>query len=60
MLKPLIPANEIARLQALRDLSLLDTPAEERFDRLTRIAQHILQVPIALVSLINADRQWFK
>ena len=60
MLKPLIPANEIARLQALRDLSLLDTPAEERFDRLTRIAQHILQVPIALVSLIDADRQWFK
>ena len=60
MLKPLIPASEIARLQALRDLSLLDTPAEERFDRLTRIAQHILQVPIALVSLIDADRQWFK
>lgn len=60
MLKPLIPANESARLQALRDLNILDTPAEERFDRLTRIAQHILQVPIALVSLIDADRQWFK
>lgn len=60
MLKPLIPANEIARLQALRDLNILDTPAEDRFDRLTRIAQHILQVPIALVSLIDADRQWFK
>lgn len=60
MLEPLIPANEIARLQALRDLNILDTPAEERFDRLTRIAQHILQVPIALVSLIDADRQWFK
>lgn len=60
MLKPLIPANEIARLRALRDLNILDTPAEERFDRLTRIAQHILQVPIALISLIDADRQWFK
>jgi PAS domain S-box-containing protein len=60
MLKPLIPANEIARLQVLRDLNILDTPAEERFDRLTRIAQHILQVPIALVSLVDAQRQWFK
>lgn len=60
MLKPLIPVNESARQQALRDLNILDTPAEERFDRLTRIAQHILQVPIALVSLIDADRQWFK
>lgn len=60
MLKPPNPADEDHRLQALRNLQVLDTPSEERFNRLTRIAQHILQVPIALVSLIDADRQWFK
>ena len=60
MLKPPIPTDEAARLHALHALDILDTPAEERFDRLTRIAQHILQVPIALVSLVDADRQWFK
>lgn len=60
MLKPATPPDEAARLQALRSLDVLDTLAEERFDRLTRIAQHILQVPIALVSLIDAERQWFK
>lgn len=60
MLTPPLPANESARLQALLALSILDTPAEERFDRLTRIAQQALGVPIALVSLIDAHRQWFK
>ncbi|MBT9568993.1 MAG: PAS domain S-box protein [Thiobacillus sp.] len=39
---------------------MLDTPSEERFDRLTRLAQHLLGTPIALVSLVDADRQWFK
>lgn len=60
MLKPPIPANEIERLQALHALDVLDTPAEERFDRLTRIAQYVLQVPIVLVSLVDTERQWFK
>lgn len=60
MLTPPIPADETKRVQALRDLNILDTPTEDRFDRLTRIAQHILQVPIALVSLVDTDRQWFK
>ncbi|MCX7171708.1 MAG: PAS domain S-box protein, partial [Proteobacteria bacterium] len=60
MLKPPIPANESRRLQALQALEIPDTPAEERFDRLTRIAQHILQVPIVLISLVDAERQWFK
>jgi len=60
MKKPDIPAHESARLAALCRLSILDTPAEERFDRITRIAQQHFQVPIALVSLIDTERQWFK
>jgi diguanylate cyclase (GGDEF)-like protein len=44
----------------LRSLDLLDTPTDERFDRITRIAQRCFGVPIALVSLIDEDRQWFK
>ncbi|MDP2169355.1 MAG: PAS domain S-box protein [Rhodocyclaceae bacterium] len=60
MLKPPIPANEIERLQALHALDVLDTPAEERFDRITRVAQRYFQVPIALVSIVDAQRQWFK
>lgn len=60
MLKPAIPANEKQRLQTLRDLKLLDTPAEERFDRVTRLAKQVFAAPIALVSLVDKDRQWFK
>lgn len=60
MLSPAIPANERQRLETLRDLKLLDTPAEERFDRVTRLAKQVFGTPIALVSLVDADRQWFK
>ena len=60
MSKPSIPANESARLQALRALQILDTPREERFDRLTRITRHILQVPIVMVSLVDEERRWVK
>ncbi len=52
--------NEAGRLRALRGLSLLDTPAEERFDRITRLAARLFDVPIVLVSLVDDDRQWFK
>ncbi|WP_018680791.1 GAF domain-containing sensor histidine kinase [Actinokineospora enzanensis] len=52
--------SEIQRLAAVRALRLLDTPREERFDRITRLAQRLLNVPIALVTLVDADRQWFK
>ncbi len=60
MQAPPRPSNESIRLQALRSLGLLDTPPEERFDRLTRIAKRLFGVPIALVSLVDGDRQWFK
>lgn len=55
-----LPPNEAQRLQSLHALGILDTPPEERFDRLTRIARRFFRVPIALVSLVDADRQWFK
>jgi diguanylate cyclase (GGDEF)-like protein len=57
---PAIPDNEASRLSALRSLNILDTPAEERFDRLTRMAKRMFRVPIALVSIIDENRQWFK
>lgn len=55
-----VPADEDVRLAGLRDLAVLDTPAEERFDRITRVAAALADVPIALVSLVDEDRQWFK
>lgn len=55
-----LPADEEQRVAALHALGLLDTPAEERFDRLTRVTAALFDVPIALVSLIDANRQWFK
>lgn len=60
MQKPSLPDNEAERLAALRTLQLLDTEPEERFDRLTRMAKRIFQVPIALLTLVDDDRQWFK
>ncbi len=60
MKKPDLPEDEVGRLKALRSLDILDTPAEERFDRLTRLAKRMFDVPIALVSLVDENRQWFK
>ena len=60
MQEPPRPANEPDRLQALRQLLILDTPPEERFDRLTAFAAQEFDVPTALLSLIDDDRQWFK
>ncbi len=54
------PQNEEARLRFLRRLDLLDTPAEEALDRMTRELAGRLQVPMALVTLVDANRQWFK
>ncbi|MBM3882929.1 MAG: PAS domain S-box protein [Verrucomicrobia bacterium] len=54
------PPDEDERIVALRELGLLDTPPEERFDRLTRLLLRIFQVPIAYVALVDVNRQWFK
>jgi diguanylate cyclase (GGDEF)-like protein len=60
MIEPPIPVDEVARLNTLRSLNILDTMPEERFDRLTRMARRMFDVPIALISLVDANRQWFK
>lgn len=60
MQEPDFPEDESKRIQALHSLTILDTPAEERFDRLTRLARQMFQVKAALVSLVDSDRQWFK
>src|SRR5580698_4623597 len=60
MKKAPLADNEEQRLAALRALNILDTPPEERFDRITRLARKLFEVPIALITLVDADRQWFK
>jgi PAS domain S-box-containing protein len=55
-----LPIDESARLAALARYDILDTPAEDAFDDLTAIAAHVCGYPIALLSLIDRDRQWFK
>lgn len=60
MKEPEIPANEHDRLSSLNALDILDTPPEERFDRVTRLARRLFNVPIALISLVDESRQWFK
>jgi phosphoribosyl 1,2-cyclic phosphodiesterase/DNA-binding response OmpR family regulator len=55
-----VPSDEDKRLAALRELGVLDTPPEDRFDRITRIAADLAGVPIVLVSLVDENRQWFK
>jgi GAF domain-containing protein len=60
MKKPFFPDDEERRLSSLRGLLILDSAPEERFDALTAYAAATFDVPIALVSLVDADRQWFK
>ena len=54
------PENEVARLETLRQYQVLDTDSEDAFDDLTRLASYVCQSPSALISLVDANRQWFK
>ncbi|MBI1866536.1 MAG: GAF domain-containing protein [Candidatus Staskawiczbacteria bacterium] len=60
MKKAPIPKDELKRIMSVYTLDLLDTPPEERFDQLTRCATLIFQVPISTLTLIDANREWFK
>ena len=55
-----LPTNERERLISLYALNILDTPPEERYDRITRLAKRVLDMPIVLISLVDRQRQWFK
>ena len=57
---PRKPDDEDARLEEVRRLGLLDTPLEERFERIVRLTADIFQAPISYVALVDEDRQWFK
>ena len=59
-MKPPVLVNEASRLRALADYHILDTQPEQAFDDLTRLAAQICGCPIALVTLVDAKRQWFK
>ncbi len=59
-MKPPFPPDEPQRLDALRRYQILDTAAEDSFDELTRLAAQICKAPVALISFVDAERQWFK
>ncbi|CAH9050476.1 hypothetical protein PSECIP111951_00200 [Pseudoalteromonas holothuriae] len=60
MKKPEQPANEPLRIQTLNQLGILDSEPDPKLDRLTEFVAHVFCVPVALISLVDSDRQWFK
>ncbi len=60
MIPPTLPANEALRLASLQEMAILDTDPETEFDQITALAAQMFEVPIALISLVDKDRQWFK
>lgn len=60
MMKPTIPENENDRLKALHEYEILDTKEELVFNGLASLAAYICKTPIAMISLVDSDRQWFK
>lgn len=59
-MKAPLPEDEPQRLEALRRYRILDTPPEQALDDITLLAAHLCDAPIALISLVDANRQWFK
>src|SRR6202030_1430190 len=55
-----LPDEEITRIQTLRRYEILDTKPEQEFDDLTLLASHICKAPVAMISLVDQHRQWFK
>lgn len=60
MKPPEFPLDEEQRLESLTSMRLLDTPVEERFERITRLAQKFFGVAMSAITLVDAERQWFK
>ena len=60
MIRPAIPENEIERLESLHQLNILDSLPEEAYDTITELASYICETPIAVVNIIDAERNWFK
>lgn len=60
MANTLVPEDEEARLKKLESLGIIYSPAEERFDCITKLAQRVFDVPVSLISLVTREMQWFK
>ena len=59
-MKPPIPTNEVARLKTLCKCNILDTAPDQAYDDITTLAAHICGTPVCVISLVDANRQWFK